>query len=97
MVLCSNLETNSDLRTYQERLREAERHDHRRLSAELDFFSFLEEIGPGLVVFHPKGAMLHHEIENHVTRRHMEYGFDFVHTPKAIGGVILGWRRRRRR
>ena len=78
-----------DLRAYQERLREAERRDHRRLGAELDLFSFPEEVGPGLVVFHPKGAMLRHEIENHVTRRHMEYGFDFVHTPEISKGGLF--------
>ena len=78
-----------DLRTYQERLREAERRDHRRLGAELDLFSFPEEIGPGLVVFHPKGGMLRHEIENHVIRRHKEAGFDFVHTPEISKGGLF--------
>ena len=78
-----------DLRTYQERLREAERRDHRRLGAELDLFSFPEEIGPGLVVFHPKGGMLRHEIESHVIRRHKEAGFDFVHTPEISKGGLF--------
>ncbi|WP_366179943.1 threonine--tRNA ligase [Actinomyces timonensis] len=71
-----------DLTAYQERVKEAERRDHRKLGAELDLFSFPEEIGPGLVVFHPKGAMLRHEIESHVIERHRQYGFDFVHTPE---------------
>ncbi|ARD41619.1 threonine--tRNA ligase [Actinomyces gaoshouyii] len=71
-----------DLTAYQERIKEAERRDHRKLGAELDLFSFPEEIGPGLVVFHPKGAMLRHEIESHVIERHRQYGFDFVHTPE---------------
>ena len=78
-----------DLRAYQDRIKEAERRDHRRLGAELDLYSFPEEIGPGLVVFHPKGAMLRHEIESHVTRRHMEYGFDFVHTPEISKGGLF--------
>ena len=78
-----------DLRAYQERLREAERRDHRRLGAELDLFSFPEEIGPGLVVFHPKGGMLRHEIESHVIRRHKEAGFDFVHTPEISKGGLF--------
>ena len=78
-----------DLRTYQERLREAERRDHRRLGAELDLFSFPEEIGPGLVVFHPRGGMLRHQIESHVIRRHEEAGFDFVHTPEISKGGLF--------
>ena len=78
-----------DLRAYQERLREAERRDHRRLGAELDLFSFPEEIGPGLVVFHPRGGMLRHQIESHVIRRHEEAGFDFVHTPEISKGGLF--------
>ncbi|WP_315132034.1 threonine--tRNA ligase [uncultured Actinomyces sp.] len=78
-----------DLRAYQERLKEAERRDHRRLGAELDLYSFPEEIGPGLVVFHPKGAMLRHQVESHVVARHMEYGFDFVHTPEISKGGLF--------
>ena len=78
-----------DLRAYQERLREAERRDHRRLGAELDLFSFPEEVGPGLVVFHPKGGVLRHEIESHVVRRHKEAGFDLVHTPEISKGGLF--------
>ena len=59
-----------DLVAYQERIKEAERRDHRRLGAELDLYSFPEEIGPGLVIFHPKGGILRHEIESYVTDRH---------------------------
>ena len=70
-----------DLVAYQERIKEAERRDHRRLGVELDLYSFPEEIGPGLVVFHPKGGILRHEIESYVTDRHKKAGFDFVHTP----------------
>lgn len=81
--------TKEDLVAYQERIREAERRDHRRLGAELDLFSFPDEIGPGLVVFHPKGGILRHEIENYVIQRHIEYGFDFVHTPEITKGGLF--------
>ncbi len=81
--------TKEDLRAYQDRVREAERRDHRKLGAELDLFSFPEEIGPGLVLFHPKGAVLRHEIETYVTDRHMEFGFDFVHTPEISKGGLF--------
>ena len=78
-----------DLRAYQDRIKEAERRDHRRLGAELDLYSFPEEIGPGLVVFHPKGAMLRHQIEQYVVDRHQDYGFDFVHTPEISKGGLF--------
>ncbi|SPT54099.1 Threonine--tRNA ligase [Actinomyces bovis] len=71
-----------DLKAYQNRMAEAAKRDHRKLGAELDLFSFPEEIGPGLVVFHPKGGMLRHEIEKYVIERHERAGFDFVHTPE---------------
>ena len=78
-----------DLRAHQERIKEAERRDHRRLGAELDLFSFPEEIGPGLVVFHPKGGMLRHQIESYVIARHEDAGFDFVHTPEISKGGLF--------
>ena len=78
-----------DLVAYQERIKEAERRDHRRLGAELDLFSFPEEIGPGLVVFHPKGGILRHEIEKYVIERHEQFGFDFVHTPEISKGGLF--------
>ena len=59
------------------------------MGAELDLFSFPEEIGPGLVVFHPRGAMLRHLIEEHVIARHMEAGFSFVHTPEITKGGLF--------
>lgn len=71
-----------ELLAYQERIKEAEKRDHRRLGTELDLYSFPEEIGPGLVVFHPKGGILRHEVEDYVIKRHEEAGFDFVHTPE---------------
>ena len=78
-----------DLVAYQERIKEAERRDHRRLGAELDLYSFPEEIGPGLVIFHPKGGILRHEIESYVTDRHKLAGFDFVHTPEISKGGLF--------
>ena len=78
-----------DLKAYQERMAEAARRDHRRLGAELDLFSFPEEIGPGLVVFHPKGGILRHEIESYVIGRHLEAGFDVVHTPEISKGGLF--------
>jgi len=70
-----------ELRAYQERIAEAERRDHRRLGAELDLFSFPDEIGSGLPVFHPKGAMIRMEMEDYSRRRHVEAGYSFVNTP----------------
>ena len=70
-----------DLVAYQERLKEAERRDHRRLGAELDLFSFPEEIGPGLPVFHPKGGVLKRVMEDYVREAHIANGFQYVGTP----------------
>ena len=69
------------LERYVELQAEAERRDHRRLGAELDLFSFPDEIGSGLVVFHPKGGVIKREMEDYVRRRHIEEGFDYVGTP----------------
>lgn len=73
--------TKDDLRAYLERLAEAERRDHRRLGNELDLFSFPEEIGSGLAVFHPKGGIVRMEMEDYSRRRHVEAGYSFVTTP----------------
>ena len=78
-----------DLVAYQERIKEAQRRDHRRLGQELDLFSFPEEVGPGLVLFHPKGGILRHVIEEYVTQRHLEAGFDFVHTPEITKSGVF--------
>ncbi|MFL0458947.1 threonine--tRNA ligase [Kytococcus sedentarius] len=69
------------LKAYQERLAEAERRDHRKLGAEMDLYSFPEEVGPGLPVFHPKGAILRRTMEDYVWKRHVEEGFSYVTTP----------------
>ena len=70
-----------DLKAYLDRLAEAERRDHRRLGTELDLFSFPDEIGSGLAVFHPKGGVVKREMEDYVRRRHIEEGFLYVGTP----------------
>jgi len=70
-----------DLKAYLNRLAEAERRDHRRLGAELDLFSFPDEIGSGLAVFHPKGGVIKREMEDYVRARHIEEGFQYVGTP----------------
>jgi len=70
-----------ELTAYKERLAEAERRDHRKLGAEMDLFSFPDEIGSGLPVFHPKGAMIRMEMEEYSRKRHVESGYSFVNTP----------------
>jgi len=73
--------TKDELKAHLERLAEAERRDHRRLGAELDLFSFPDEIGSGLAVFHPKGGIVRMEMEEYSRRRHVEAGYSFVNTP----------------
>ncbi|GAA1184866.1 threonine--tRNA ligase [Ornithinimicrobium humiphilum] len=73
--------TKEDLKGYLDRLAEAERRDHRKLGAEMDLFSFPEEVGPGLPVFHPKGAILRRTMEDYVWQRHVDSGFSYVTTP----------------
>jgi threonyl-tRNA synthetase len=70
-----------DLKAHLYRLEEAAKRDHRRLGAELDLFSFPDELGSGLAVFHPKGGVLRRELEGYVRQRHIDEGFDFVNTP----------------
>jgi threonyl-tRNA synthetase len=70
-----------DLKAYLHRLEEAAKRDHRKLGIELDLFSFPDELGSGLAVFHPKGGILRRELENYVRQRHIDEGFDFVNTP----------------
>ncbi|GAA0289313.1 threonine--tRNA ligase [Kineococcus aurantiacus] len=78
-----------ELKAYQERVAEAERRDHRKLGAELDLFSFPDEIGSGLVVFHPKGGVVKREMEDYVRRRHIEEGFSYVGTPHISKGGLF--------
>jgi threonyl-tRNA synthetase len=73
--------TKDELKAYLERLAEAERRDHRKLGAEMDLFSFPEEVGPGLPLFHPKGAIIRRTMEDYVWQRHIDAGFSYVTTP----------------
>ncbi|MBI2842439.1 MAG: threonine--tRNA ligase [Armatimonadetes bacterium] len=73
--------TEEDLAAYLKRLEEAERRDHRRLGKELDLFSFHEEAGPGLVFWHPKGALIRKIIEDYWRDEHLKGGYELVQTP----------------
>nr|WP_237759816.1 MULTISPECIES: threonine--tRNA ligase [Arthrobacter] len=73
--------TKDALKAYQERIAEAERRDHRKLGVELDLFSFPDELGSGLPIFHPKGGIIRKEMEDYSRQRHVEAGYDFVYTP----------------
>lgn len=73
--------TREDLDGYLHRIEEAERRDHRKLGRELDLYSFPDEIGSGMAVFHPRGGVIKREMEDYVRRRHIEEGFDYVGTP----------------
>ncbi|MEE3920754.1 hypothetical protein V2I01_28645 [Micromonospora sp. BRA006-A] len=73
--------TRDELKAYLKLLEEAARRDHRKLGADLDLFSFPDEIGSGLPVFHPKGGVLKRVMEDYVRARHVEEGFDYVGTP----------------
>jgi threonyl-tRNA synthetase len=73
--------TKDELRAYQSRLEEAAKRDHRKLGAELDLFSFPDEIGSGLAVFHPKGGIIRYEMEEYLRRQLLANGYDFVNTP----------------
>jgi threonyl-tRNA synthetase len=89
--------TKDELRAYQARQEEAAKRDHRKLGAELDLFSFPEEIGSGLPVFHPKGGIIRREMENYSRIRHEQEGYDFVYTPHITKSNLfetsghLGW------
>ncbi|MFS0733054.1 threonine--tRNA ligase [Microbacterium sp. 1P10UB] len=73
--------TKDELRAYQQRLEEAAKRDHRKLGRELDLFSFPDEIGSGLSVWHPRGGIVRGEMEQHARRRHVAGGYDYVYTP----------------
>ncbi len=73
--------TKDELRAHLDRLAEAERRDHRRLGVELDLYSFPDELGSGLPVFHPKGGVVKREMEDYARQRHIEEGFQYVGTP----------------
>jgi threonyl-tRNA synthetase len=74
-------ESQEALERHLELIEEAQRRDHRKLGAELDLFSFPDEIGSGLAVFHPKGGIVRRELEDYSRRKHSEAGYEFVNTP----------------
>ncbi|MEN9748331.1 MAG: threonine--tRNA ligase [Actinomycetota bacterium] len=78
-----------ELRAHQERLEEAAKRDHRRLGQELDLFSFPEEIGSGLAVFHPKGGVIRKAMEDYSRQRHEESGYEFVYSPHITKGNLF--------
>ena len=78
-----------DMRTYLTMLEEAEKRDHRKLGAELDLFSFPEEIGSGLAVFHPKGGVVRRVMEDYSRRRHEEGGYQFVNSPHITKAALF--------
>ncbi len=82
-------ESKEAMDAYLERLSEAERRDHRKLGAELDLFSFPEEIGSGLPVFHPKGGLIRRVLEDYSRVRHEEAGYEFVNTPHITKGTLF--------
>jgi threonyl-tRNA synthetase len=74
-------ESQEALDKHLELIEEAQRRDHRKLGVELDLFSFPDEIGSGLAVFHPKGGIVRAELEDYSRRKHIEAGYEFVNTP----------------
>ena len=89
--------TRDDLKAYTKLLEEAARRDHRKLGAELDLFSFPDEIGSGLAVFHPKGGIIRREMEDYSRVRHDQEGYSFVNSPHITKSNLfetsghLGW------
>ena len=77
------------LNAYLELLLEAEKRDHRRLGAELDLFSFPEEIGSGLAVFHPKGGIIRRAMEDYSRARHEDEGYEFVYSPHITKSALF--------
>jgi threonyl-tRNA synthetase len=78
-----------ELNAYLELLSEAEKRDHRRLGTELDLFSFPEEIGSGLAVFHPKGGIVRRAMEDYSRIRHEEEGYEFVYSPHLTKAALF--------
>ncbi len=78
-----------ELNGYLELLAEAEKRDHRRLGTELDLFSFPEEIGSGLAVFHPKGGIVRRAMEDYSRTRHEEEGYEFVYSPHLTKAALF--------
>ncbi len=78
-----------ELSAYLELLAEAEKRDHRRLGTELDLFSFPEEIGSGLAVFHPKGGIVRRAMEDYSRKRHEDEGYEFVYSPHLTKAALF--------
>jgi threonyl-tRNA synthetase len=78
-----------ELAAYLELLAEAEKRDHRRLGTELDLFSFPEEIGSGLAVFHPKGGIIRRAMEDYSRKRHEDEGYEFVYSPHLTKAALF--------
>ncbi|PJM72851.1 threonine--tRNA ligase [Bifidobacterium primatium] len=80
--------TKEDLKDYQAKLEEAAKRDHRKLGQEMDLFSFPDEIGPGLAVFHPKGAAIINAMEDYSREQHRKHHYSFVQTPHITKGGL---------
>jgi threonyl-tRNA synthetase len=83
--------TQNELDDYLKFIEEAKRRDHRRLGKELDLFQVNDEVGPGLIIFHPKGAMLRTIIEDWERKEHLKRGYDIVQGPQILRGDL--WKR----
>ena len=81
--------TKDELRAYQTRLEEAAKRDHRKLGVEMDLFSFPDEIGSGLAVFHPRGGIIRHEIENFMRSELLKNGYEVVNSPHITKGSLF--------
>ena len=81
--------TQEGLDAYLNLLEEAEKRDHRRLGSELDLFSFPEEIGSGLAVFHPKGGIIRRAMEDYSRKRHEEEDYQFVYSPHLTKAALF--------
>ena len=82
-------ESEKALAAHLHQLEEAERRDHRKLGAELDLFSFPEEIGSGLAVFHPRGGTIRRLMEDYSRQRHVESGYEFVNSPHITKSALF--------
>ncbi|WP_431894225.1 threonine--tRNA ligase [Micromonospora haikouensis] len=80
--------TRDELKAYLKLLEEAARRDHRKLGVDLDLFSFPDELGSGLAVFHPKGGIIRREMENYSRIKHEQAGYSFVNTPHITKGHL---------
>jgi threonyl-tRNA synthetase len=81
--------TKDELRAFQARLEEAAKRDHRKLGAEMDLFSFPDEIGSGLAVFHPKGGIIRAEIENYMRQQLLSHDYELVNSPHITKGHLF--------